>query len=125
MGHKHSIIKSFSYAFSGIRTALHEEPNFKIHILIAVLAIILAYIFKFSQIEWLVLSLTIAMVLILELMNTSLEVLVDIVSPQVQEKAKIAKDVAAASVLLASLTSVIVGIALFLPKILSFLALTK
>ncbi|MCJ7805445.1 diacylglycerol kinase family protein [Patescibacteria group bacterium] len=125
MGYEHPLPKSFRFAFSGVRTALREEPNFKIHILIAILAAILGFFLKLAPIEWLVLTLTVAMVLILELMNTSLEVLVDIVSPEIHEKAKIAKDVAAASVLLASISAVIVGLIIFLPKILIILALTK
>ncbi len=125
MGYEHSLPKSFRYAFSGVRTALREEPNFKIHILIAILAAILGFFLKLAPIEWLVFTLTVAMVLILELMNTSLEVMVDIVSPEIHEKAKIAKDIAAASVLLASISAVIVGIVIFLPKILVILALTK
>ncbi len=113
------------YAFSGVKTALKEEPNFKVHIFIAVLAIVLGYLLKLASVEWLVLTLTIAMVLMLELMNTSLEALVDIVSPEIQEKARAAKDVAAASVLFASISAVIIGLIVFLPKIIGFLALTR
>lgn len=125
MGYKHSTLKSFSYAFSGIKTALKEEPNFKIHIAIATIVFIFAYVLKLAPLEWLTLVLTISMVLILELVNTSLEALIDIVSPQIQEKARIAKDVAAASVLVASICAIIVGFVIFLPKILSLLTLTR
>jgi diacylglycerol kinase len=66
----------------------------------------------------LILSISIFLVLIMELINTTLENLVDIVSPRIQEKARVAKDVAAAGVLMSSILSVIIGLFIFLPKIL-------
>lgn len=121
MGLKHDTTKSFMYAFEGIRTALKEEPNFRIHFAISFVALILAYILKLTKVEWLILLTTIFLVLVLELINTTLEALVDIVSPETHPKAKIAKDVAAAAVLLSAIFAVIVGAVLFFPKILSFL----
>lgn len=81
------------------------------------LAIILGFILKLSSIEWAILTITIGLVLILEFINTSLEQIVDLVSPEIKEKAKVAKDVAAAGVLVSAVTAVLVGIFLFLPKI--------
>ena len=81
------------------------------------LAIILGIILKLSLVEWAILTITIGLVLILEFINTSLEQIVDIVSPEKQEKARIAKDVAAASVLISAIIAVLVGVFLFLPKI--------
>lgn len=115
-----SRIKSFKFAFSGIKEAIKNEPNFIVQLVLALIAILMAVFLKLSQIEWLVLLLTISIVLILELVNTSLEAIVDLVSPEIRQKAKVAKDVAAAAVLLSSISSVIVGGFLFLPKILSF-----
>lgn len=89
----------------------------KVHFLLAFLAIALAFILKLSSTEWAVLILTIGLVLTLELVNTSLEEIVNIVSPEIQEKARIAKDVAAASVLISALVSILVACFLFLPKI--------
>ena len=98
--------------------AVSQGRNFRIQITIGALATILGLILKLSYTEWLHLILIITIILILELVNTSIEAIVDIVSPEKQEKAKIAKDVAAATVLLASIGSIIIGVMLFLPKIL-------
>ncbi len=80
-------------------------------------AIILGIILKLSSIEWAILAITIGLVLILEFINTSLEQIVNIVSPEKQEKARIAKDVAAAGVLVSAIIAVLIGALLFLPKI--------
>lgn len=121
MGIKHSTLKSFEFAFAGIATALQKEPNFKIHLSFGVLALIFAAILGFSAIEWLILAFTITFVLVLELVNTALEVIVNLLSPEVRQEARVAKDVSAASVLLASILAIGVGTALFLPKILLLL----
>ena len=113
------IFDSFGFAVSGIREAIQSEPNFKIHLGIAGFTFVLAYFLKFTILEWLLLTSVISFVLVLELINTSLEAIVDLVSPEVRVKAKIAKDVAAASVLIASTFATAAGILLFLPKILA------
>ncbi len=117
MGLHHSNKKSFSYAFSGIKTAFKNEPNLRIHLVIGLVAIVLALFLNFSLIEWILLVFTIYFVIVLELINTVLESVVDLVSPEIQPKAKIAKDVSAAVVLFAAATALIVGVLLFGPKI--------
>jgi diacylglycerol kinase len=117
MGLKHSTIKSFRYAFQGLSTAITNEPNFRIHLFFAVFALTLGLILKLHYIEWLLLAFTIFYVLTLELLNTVLESMVNLVSPEMNPYAKIAKDVSAACVLLGAFMSIIVGISLFLPKI--------
>ncbi len=82
-----------------------------------ILVIVLGFVLNLSSIEWAILIITIGLVLISEFINTSLEQIVDIVSPEKQEKAKIAKDVAAASVLVSAIVSILVAVFLFLPKI--------
>lgn len=118
MSLKHPVLKSFPYAISGLKTALKNEPNFRVHISFAFVAIVMAIILKLSSIETAILILTIAFVIILELINTMLEALVDLVSPEIKEHAKIAKDVSAAAVLVSAIVSLIVGSLLFLPKVL-------
>jgi len=81
-----------------------------------VLAIALGIVLKLSSVEWAILTITIGLVLISEFINTSLEQIVDLVSPEKQEKAKIAKDVAAAGVLVSAIVAVLIGALLFLPK---------
>lgn len=116
--HRHALIKSFEYAAAGLRGIIIQERNFKIQLFIGFLAVILGFILKLSLSEWLDLVIVITLVLVFELINTSIEEIVDLISPQYHDQAKIAKDVAAGTVLMASFGSVIVGILLFLPKIL-------
>lgn len=112
-----SLAQSFGYAISGLKTALKQEPNFQIHIVISAVALVLALALDFSLFEWLLLLFTISFVLIMELVNTVLENLVDLVSPKIHPKAKAAKDVAAAAVLVSAWVSILIGVALFIPKI--------
>ncbi len=76
---------------------------------------------RVSFVEFAIVLISISFVLILELLNTTLEALVDLVSPQIAEKAKIAKDVAAASVLVSAIMSVVIGIVVFAPKIIKLM----
>lgn len=121
MGLRHSTQKSFFYAFQGIKTAYKNEPNLRIHTTIAILALIAGALLKLSILEWLLLAFTIFYVITLELLNTVLENVVDLVSPEIKGHAKVAKDVSAAGVLLAAILSVIVGLVLFLPKIIALI----
>lgn len=116
-----SLPKSFNFAWQGILTALRREPNFSIHVIAGTTAIILAAVLNFSPLEWLLLVFTISFVLVLELFNTALEAIVNLVSPEIKPQAKIAKDVSAAAVLIAAFVSILTGLALFLPKLLALL----
>jgi len=117
----HSIPKSFSFAIQGLKKALAEEPNFRVHVVLGTIACILALVLGFSTLEWLILTVTIFFVLVLELINTTLENIVDLVSPEIKSEAKVAKDVAASAVFLSALFSILVGVALFLPKLIALL----
>ena len=117
MESKHSLLKSFKFAFEGLKTAVTKGRNFRIQIALGILSIILGAFYQISSFEWLSLILIIASVLILELINTAIELIVDLVSPEIQEKAKIAKDVSAAAVLVAATTAIFIGAAIFIPRI--------
>lgn len=119
MSKKRSLSSSFYYAFEGIKEAFKNEPNFRIHSILGLIALSLAYILNFKKEEWIILFFTIAFVLILELINTSLEAIVDLVSPNIRAKAKVAKDVSAAAVFISSILALLVGAILFLPKIIN------
>lgn len=121
MGIKHPLTKSFYYAFEGVKTAFRHEPNLRIHASIAIVTLVAAALLKFKLTEWILLAFTIYFVIVLELINTVLESVVNLVSPEVKPQAKIAKDVSAAVVLFSSFIAVIVGILLFGPKILALL----
>ena len=108
---------SFKYAFEGIQEAWKTEQNLKIHFVIMALVIIAGFIFNISAMEWIVCLLLFAIVISLELINTAIETTVDIAMPEINEKAKYAKDIAAGAVLFSAIISVIVGLIIFLPKI--------
>lgn len=110
---------SFKYAFTGILTALKKEQNMKIHFIIMLIVIIAGIIFKLNQIEWLICIILFGLVISFELMNTAIEQTVDIAMPEKNEKAKIAKDVAAGAVLVVAMISVICGLIIFIPKIIA------
>lgn len=110
------LIKSFGYAFSGSAYAFGTQLNFKIHCLALVLVATLGWYLDLTLQEWLWIAGVSGMVIMAELFNTAVEVLVDLVSPSYNEKAKIVKDVSAAAVLVAALTAVVIGLIIFLPK---------
>lgn len=119
---KSTFIRSFGYAFEGIGAAL-KGRNFKIIVSLGILAAVGAFILRFSTSEWVLLVLTIDIVITSELLNTSIEAIVDLVSPEIRDKAKIAKDVSVAGVLISSAFAVLMGVLLFLPKIFALLGL--
>jgi diacylglycerol kinase len=114
-------IKSFGYAFKGIGTLFSSQPNARIHAVALVTAVSLGYYLKIEKTEWLAITLVAALVLSAEAMNTAVEFVVDLVSPDYHPLAGKAKDVAAAAVLLAAFGAVIVGLIIFLPKICALL----
>ena len=113
--------KSFGYAFKGIDDVIEHEPNMKIHVVVAILVVIMAFILKVSIIEWIILVLLIGGVLAAETINTTIENLVDMYTKEYDEKAKIVKDTAAGTVLILAITSAIIGLIIFIPKIIYLL----
>lgn len=111
------LINSFKYAFEGIITSLKTEQNMRIHIVITVLVILMCFILKISKIEWILCIFAIVMVISAELFNTAIETIVDMITTEQNEKAKIAKDVSAGAVLIMAIGAATVGIIIFIPKI--------
>ena len=111
------LIESFKYAIEGIYTGIKEEKNMKIHIFIMILVIIFGIILKIDKIEWIICIVLFGFVISIELVNTAIENTVDLVTLEKMHKAKIAKDVAAGAVLIATITSAIIGLIIFVPKI--------
>jgi diacylglycerol kinase len=91
----------------------------RIHLFAAVFIIIMGFAFKLTYIEWSILLIIISIVFITEIINSSIECLADFVSPKYSSFIKIIKDYAAAAVLIAAITSIIIGLIFFLPKFLS------
>jgi diacylglycerol kinase (ATP) len=112
------LINSFKYAIDGIKIAIKTEQNLRIHITIMILVIIAGIILKISKIEWIICIILFGFVISLELVNTAIENTVDLITMEKNPKAKIAKDVSAAAVLVAAGMSAIVGLIIFVPKIL-------
>ncbi|MFF2875243.1 diacylglycerol kinase family protein [Gottfriedia sp. NPDC057991] len=109
------LFKSFGFAFSGIFKVIKDERNIKIHLFAALISIGLAFYLHISRIDWLILLLIITIVISLELVNSSIEAVVDLASPNKHPLAKKAKDVAAGAVLVAAIVSIIIGALLFFP----------
>ena len=114
-------LASFRYAFSGLGSLIRYEHNSRLHLLAALLVIALGFTLGISGVEWLILIITIAMVFITEILNSAVESLADYVSPEYSEIIKRVKDYCAAAVLIAALASVIVGLIIFLPKVIHIL----
>jgi len=111
------VLKSFVYAVDGVAYILRTQRNARIELGIGAAVIALALWLGLSPPEWAVLVITIALVLALEWINTSLELAVSLASPDRHPSAKASKDVAAACVLLGAITSVVVGLLLFGPRL--------
>jgi len=115
------LLRSFGFAVAGLSHLWRTQRNFRIEAAMAALAIIAAALFRLERWEWIALVLTIALVLVLEALNTALEDAVGLASPIVDPRAKAAKDVSAAAVLIAALASVAVGMVLFGPRLTAML----
>lgn len=111
--------KSFVYSFEGLKYAFHYEQNIIVHFLVTVLVLFLGYFLKLSIEEWLVVILAIASVIASELINTSIEAAVDLTTTEVSPLAKASKDTAAAGVLVFAFSAFVVGLLIFLPKIIA------
>lgn len=111
------IVNSFKYAFEGFFISLKTERNMKIHIIIMFLVILMGILLKISNLEWIICIILFSIVIAGELFNTAIENVVDIVMPYKNDKAKIAKDIAASAVLVLSIGAAIIGLIIFVPKL--------
>ena len=121
--HKDPFYKSLGYAISGIIQCIQKERNIKIHLVFMFLVIICGFLFRLSITEWLVCILSFGLVISLELVNTAIEAVVDLCTQEYHPLAKIAKDTAAGAVLISAIASVVIGLIIFVPKILSLVSL--
>jgi diacylglycerol kinase len=111
------LMRSFAYAFKGIRSAVFSQQNFRIHLLAALCVVAGGIIIRLSAMEWCILPIVIFFVFAMELMNTAVEKLVDFISPGQDERAGAIKDLSAAAVLVAAAAALIAGLLIFLPKL--------
>ncbi len=117
--HKRGFLSSFSFAFEGILASFKAERNMVIHLGMMVLVVVFGALVGLSGLEWMICILLFGLVLMAELLNTALETLVDMVSPQVDPRAKLVKDTAAGAVLVAAIAAALVGAIIFVPKLLA------
>lgn len=123
MSREPSLMSSMSHALRGIAEVARSERNFRIHLMFAAIALMLGFWFRVSKTEWLMLAMVIAAVLILEMLNAVVERLVDLVKPRLHPILHDVKDIMAGCVLISAFCSVIVGILIFLPKLIMILML--
>jgi len=112
-----SRISSFRFAFNGLRILTTEEHNSRIHIFMAIQAIMIGSILHLSATEWMAIVFAIGFVITTEILNTAIENIADFVSPERNQHIKKIKDLAAASVLVSTLTSIAIGLIIFIPKL--------
>lgn len=114
---KNALYKSFGYALEGVAVGIRQERNMKIHCAAAVLVVLAGIFFRLSATEWCLCLILFGLILALELVNTAVEAVVDLVTEEYKPLAKRAKDTAAGAVFIAAVMAAIVGCILFLPKI--------
>jgi diacylglycerol kinase len=117
-GEINRLIRSFGFAFDGYRSAFaKDQKNIKIHLLIAVCVLAASILLKISRMEWITVICCIGLVICSEIFNTAIEKLADHVSPERNSEIKQVKDLAAAAVLTLCIVSVLIGLLIFIPKL--------
>lgn len=110
-------LKSFTYAFHGLRVLLREEHNSRIHLLATLCVIVAGVVLHISALEWVAVVFAVGIVFSAEIFNSAIEDLSDVVCPERDERIKKVKDLSAAAVLVSAFTALIVGLVIFIPKI--------
>ena len=121
MNNKYPIWESFHFAFEGFRYALQTQRNLRIQLIVAVAVIAISTFLPMQLIEWALLFVLIALVIVAEILNTAIEKTIDLIVKEFDPLAKTIKDLSAAAVLFIAFTTVIVGSLIYLPKLLAFL----
>jgi len=114
------LIKSFIYAWTGLRSCFRSEPNFRIHFMAAIVAIVFSVLFNLAATEWIAIGFCIALVITMEMINTAIEKLCDVVHKEQHPAIKKVKDIAAGAVLLSAAFSLMTAAIIFLPKIIMY-----
>ena len=110
-------VKSFGFAFNGLKILILEEHNSWIHILVATIVVIAGYFYQLSALEWIAIVFAIGLVIALEIFNSAIENISDFISPSQDHMIKKIKDLSAAGVLVGAITAAIIGLIVFVPKI--------
>ena len=119
INHAKRQVKSYRYAAKGVKYTLSTQVNIWIHLLIAMVVLVLAYLLHFTSNQFLILIITIGFVVVAELYNTAIEEMTNLLSPEYNQQAGVVKDIAAGAVLVSAITAAIVGAWLFIPAIIN------
>lgn len=118
----HSRLKSFAYAIAGLRHLVRVEHNARVHLAATLATFAVGLVLQISLADWRWIIIAVALVWITEALNTAVEAVCDLVSPDYNEAVKVAKDVSASAVLIASLAAFVIGCATFVPYISPYFA---
>jgi diacylglycerol kinase (ATP) len=110
-----TLLESFNFAFEGIIHALKTQRNMRLHFLVTVAVLLASLLFKIKKTEFLILVMAIALVIVTEMLNTAVEVTIDLITPEYHPLAAVAKNVAAGAVLVAAVVALVVGYLVFYP----------
>ena len=113
-------LRSFGYAWKGIRCCVGKEQNLSFHLIVTVLTIIAGFLLDITRTDWMIVILCIGVVIAAELFNTAIEKLVDLVSPERHPIAGQVKDIAAGAVLVCAATAALIGLIVFIPYLTRF-----
>ncbi len=117
------VLKSFVYAWRGIKYCFKKEVNFRVHVLACIVAVAAGSFFSISSTEWLFVIACCTLVLAMEMLNTAIEKMCNIISKEFHPAIKFIKDVSAGAVLVCAIGSVVAGAIIFIPKIVHLLKL--
>lgn len=113
-------LRSFGYAYKGIRCCVGKEQNLSFHLIAAALTVVTGFLLDITRTDWMIVILCIGVVITAELFNTAIERLVDLVSPQRQPMAGQVKDIAAGAVLVCATAAAVIGLIVFIPYLTRF-----
>ena len=113
-------LRSFGYAWKGIRCCIGKEQNLSFHLIATVVTVIAGFLLEITRIDWMIVILCIGVVIAAELFNSAIEKLVDLVSPERHPIAGQVKDIAAGAVLVGAATAAIIGLIVFIPDLTRF-----
>ena len=116
------LVKSFQYAFRGFFKTWTEEQNLQIQSMAGVIVLLLAAFFRVGRVEWIILIFIIGLVMLMELANSAVERIADVLKPRINTYVKEIKDISAAAVMFSSFVAIIVGILVFWPYFRTFFA---
>jgi diacylglycerol kinase len=114
------LIKSFTYAFRGLFKIFREEQNLQVESISAIIVIALGFVFQIKSLEWCAILICIALVILMETVNSAVERMADVLKPRIHSYVKEMKDIMAAAVMIASLLSIAVGLIIFVPYFINF-----